>query len=350
MALIAVVIPSFKVRDHILGVIGAIGSEVSRIYVVDDKCPEESGLYVEEQCRDPRVSVIHNPTNLGVGGAVVVGWRQAIQDGMEIIVKIDGDGQMDPRLIRYFSGPIEKGIADYTKGNRFFSSAGIKAMPPARLWGNAMLSLITKASSGYWNVVDPTNGYVAIHAKIAGAIELDKLSRRYFFESDVMFHLGKIRARILDIPLAAMYGDEISNLKISKILPEFISKNVKNTFKRLIYIYFLRNFSIGSVSLITSILFLITGVIWALGLAVSSNLSGVPTSTGALVSCALILIFGFQLLLLFLAQDISSSPDTAVHPLLADYLAASLQQEYPGRGQSPDNADIVKTQTNREQS
>lgn len=154
-ARIAVVIPSYKVTKHVLNVIAAIGNEVWRIYVIDDACPDNSGKLVEAQCTDPRVSVIYNECNSGVGGAVMAGYRAAIADGAGIIVKIDGDEQMDPSLIPFFVEPIIKGEADYTKGNRFFYLEEIRAMPRIRLFGNAILSFMAKLSSGYWDVLVP---------------------------------------------------------------------------------------------------------------------------------------------------------------------------------------------------
>ena len=97
---IAVVIPSYRVRDRIVDVIGGIGSEVCAVYVVDDACPDGTGAYVEERCGDGRVVVLRNERNQGVGGAVMRGYQAALAAGMDIIVKVDGDGQMDPRPFR----------------------------------------------------------------------------------------------------------------------------------------------------------------------------------------------------------------------------------------------------------
>ena len=178
--LIAVVIPCYKTRKHILGVISKIGAEVFRIYVVDDCCPDNSGEFVLENCKDDRVYVIRNSKNLGVGGAVMVGYKAAIKDDADIIVKVDGDGQMDPSLIPDFVAPIQSGEADYTKGNRFFDLEVIRAMPKVRLFGNAVLSFMTKLSSGYWDLFDPTNGYIAIHVDVARHLPFEKISRRIF--------------------------------------------------------------------------------------------------------------------------------------------------------------------------
>ncbi|HZV64622.1 MAG TPA: glycosyltransferase family 2 protein, partial [Telluria sp.] len=189
---IAVVIPSYRVTRQVLDVIAGIGPEVSRIYVVDDQCPDSSGTLVRGACADPRVTVLQHAKNLGVGAAVMTGYRAAIADGATIIVKLDGDGQMDARLIPNFVAPILAGEADYTKGNRFYDLEQIHAMPPMRLFGNALLSLLTKLSSGYWDLFDPTNGYTAIHADAARHLPFDKISQRYFFETDMLFRLNTL--------------------------------------------------------------------------------------------------------------------------------------------------------------
>lgn len=164
---VAVVIPTYKARNHILSVIEKIGPEVVRIYVVDDCCPDGSGDFVTTNCQDRRVSVIRHEENQGVGGAVMTGYKAAIADGMDILVKIDSDGQMDPALILDFAVPVIDGEADYTKGNRFFDLEKVRSMPKVRLFGNAVLSFMSKLSSGYWNIFDPTNGYTAIHSDVA---------------------------------------------------------------------------------------------------------------------------------------------------------------------------------------
>jgi len=172
--MIAVVIPCYKVAAHLCDFIRQIGKEVDAIFVVDDCCPEKSGALVEKVCKDSRVRVIYHTTNQGVGGAIMSGYKAAIIDGAAIIVKIDGDGQMDPSLIPAFIAPIVSGEADYTKGNRFFDLEEIRAMPKARLFGNAVLSFMTKLSSGYWYLFDPTNGYTAIHADVARHLPFEK--------------------------------------------------------------------------------------------------------------------------------------------------------------------------------
>ncbi len=310
---IVVVIPSYKVKDYILGVISNIWDEVWRIYVIDDACPEGSGKQVEEHCRDQRVRVIYHTINKGVGGAVMTGYQAAIADGADVIVKIDGDGQMDSRLIPAFIGPIIKGEADYTKGNRFFDLEEIRSMPKLRIFGNAVLSFMTKLSSGYWDLFDPTNGYTAIHADVARHLPIEKISNRYFFETDMLFRLNTLRAVVIDVPMDAQYGDEKSNLKISKIVGEFLVKHVRNFSKRIFYNYYLRDMSLASLELPLGVVLLLFGVSfggWHWFLAIRE---GIVASAGTVMLAALPTLMGLQLVLAFLAYDIGSIPRRPRH-------------------------------------
>lgn len=310
---IAVVIPSYRVTRHILGVIAGIGPEVGRIYVVDDKCPDGSGKLVREACQDPRVTVLEHDANQGVGGAVISGYRAAIADGARVIVKLDGDGQMDASLIPSFVAPILAGEADYAKGNRFFNLEQIRAMPPVRLFGNAVLSLMTKVSSGYWDLFDPTNGYTAIHADAARYLPFDKISRRYFFETDMLFRLNTLGAVVVDVPMDAVYGDEVSNLKVSRVVTEFAAKHVRNFLKRVFYNYYLRNMSLASIQLPAGVLLFLFGVVYGGWHWLRSAQSDVATPAGTVMMAALPVIMGVQMVMAFLAYDIASVPRRPLH-------------------------------------
>lgn len=305
---IAVVIPSYRVTKHILDVILRVPVCVERIYVVDDACPEESGKFVERECGDKRVVVVRNSVNKGVGGAVMTGYRHALDDGMDIVVKIDGDGQMAPELLPMFIAPIIRGEADYTKGNRFFYPSDVAAMPGIRLFGNASLSLLNKVSSGYWDLFDPTNGYTAINRAALSGLPFEKISSRYFFETDMLFRLGLSRAVVVDVPMKALYGDEVSGLKVSRILPEFAWKHFRNFLKRVFYLYYLRDFSIASLELLAGLglgffAIIYGGIHWWI-----SYTSDNVTSTGIVVLSAVALLSSLQLLLSFFNFDIGSVP------------------------------------------
>jgi len=312
---IHVVIPCFRVTRHVLDVILRIGPEVSAIFAVDDACPDGSGDFIAANCADARVVVLRHTQNLGVGGAVLTGYRAAISAGAEVIVKIDGDGQMDPGLIPDFVAPILAGEADYAKGNRFFDFEELRAMPKVRIFGNALLSFMAKLSSGYWDLFDPTNGYTAIHAEVARRLPFEKISQRYFFESDMLFRLNTLRAVVVDVPMSAQYGDEVSHLRISKIVGEFVFKHGRNFAKRIFYNYYLRDMSLASIELPLGLILFISGGGFGAYHWIVSSQNDVATPAGTVMLAALPVLMGAQLILAFLGFDIANVPRRPLHRL-----------------------------------
>jgi glycosyltransferase involved in cell wall biosynthesis len=305
---IAVVVPCFRVRRQVLQVIGRIGIDVERIYAVDDFCPEQSGTLIEQQCSDPRVRVLRHAENQGVGGATVTGYREALADGADIVVKVDGDGQMDPAMISRLTQPLVSGVADYAKGNRFYDLEHVRTMPPLRLFGNAVLSLINKMVSGYWNVMDPTNGFTAIHRNALAAIPLAKLDRGYFFESDMLFRLYTIRAVVRDVPLPSRYGDEASSLRVGRVAAVFPFKYLRAMVKRLFYAYFLRDFNAGTLQLSLGLLIGGAGAVFGIATWMHSAITGIPATAGTVMLAGLPVLAGLQFLIGALHYDIESVP------------------------------------------
>ncbi len=311
---LAVVIPSYRVTAHIADVIAGIGPEVSMIFAVDDACPDGSGQFIRDNITDPRVRVLFHEHNRGVGGAMMSGYRAAMEAGADIIVKVDGDGQMDPALIPIIARPVIDGRADYAKGNRFYSIWNVRKMPRMRLFGNAALSFLTKLSSGYWSIFDPTNGFTAIHQEALKRLEFSNISERYFFESDMLINLGNIRAVVCDVPMEALYADEQSNLKISHVIGQFLRKNIKECSKRILYTYFMRDFSLASAQLLVGILLLLFGGIFGAIAWLHSGETGHVATTGTVMLAVLPIILGFQLLLSFLGFDMANEPKITIQP------------------------------------
>ncbi len=312
---IAVVIPCYKVRAHILDVISRIGPEVSAVFVVDDSCPEQTGQLVQRETTDGRVSVIFHEQNRGVGGAVITGYRAAVANGNNIIVKIDGDGQISPELVPEIVAPIISGEADYVKGNRFFSLSHLQQMPAVRRFGNSALSFVNKASSGYWNIMDPCNGFTAIHGQVVQLLPLETIAERYFFESDMLFRLGEIRAVVTDIPQIAHYGDEKSNLSISSVAVEFPGQYLSRFFKRIFHSYFLRDFNVCSLELVAAFVFLVSGAIFGGIHWYLSIVTATARPTGTVVLAALLITIGMQCLLSAISYDVQNIPSRPVHKL-----------------------------------
>jgi glycosyltransferase involved in cell wall biosynthesis len=305
---IAVVVPCFRVSRQIMGVLGRIGGEVDRIFVVDDACPEHTADVVERECTDPRVVVVRHPENRGVGGAVVTGYRAALDEDADIVVKVDGDGQMDPAFLPTIVRDIVAGRADYAKGNRFYDLDLLRGMPKLRLFGNALLSLVNKVASGYWDVMDPTNGYTAIHRTALSRLPLDKLDCGYFFESDMLFRLSTIRAVVRDVPMAARYEDEPSSLRIGRVAVSFPGKYLRAAAKRVFYSYFLRDFNAASLQFVMAVLIGVAGIAFGVVKWIESEMTGIPATAGTVMLAALPTLISIQLLLSALHYDIVNVP------------------------------------------
>lgn len=313
---IAVIIPCYKVGEAVFSLIQQIGPEVTHIIVVDDACPQKTGERVKERIHDPRVEVIIHDKNLGVGGAVITGYQHALQIGSTLAVKVDGDGQMDPESIPDLITPILMGLCDYTKGNRFFDIEFLQGMPKGRLFGNAMLSLLNKITSGYWNLMDPTNGFTAIETRVLALLPLHKMEQRYFFEMDMLYHLGIIRAVVGDIPIPARYGDEVSNLDIRLVLRQFPAKLLTRFFKRVFYNYFLRDFNAGTLMMILSFPLLTFSIFYG-GIEWFQHVSsGIAAAPGVVMLAALPFLLGAHLLISAINWDINNTPKTPLHKFL----------------------------------
>ncbi|HUV96811.1 MAG TPA: glycosyltransferase family 2 protein [Acidobacteriaceae bacterium] len=314
---VAVVIPCYRVGNLVLDVIKKIGPEVGWIFVVDDACPQNTGETVRACCKDNRVHIIKHETNQGVGGATVTGYKAALKTDATVVVKLDGDGQMDPALIPNLTRLILIGRADYVKGNRFFHVGDVKKMPAIRLLGNAALSFLTKLSSGYWQLFDPTNGFTAIHHNVLQEIDMEALARRYFFESDILYNLNQLRAVVSEMPMRSVYNDEPSSLNPVRMLAPFFAGNIRNLAKRIIYTYFIRNFSLASIELLISLPLILFSLIYGSFHWLQSMNNNIPSASGVVMAAALPLIIGSQLFLSWLNYDISNQPNQPINGLLS---------------------------------
>jgi glycosyltransferase involved in cell wall biosynthesis len=308
---IAVIIPCYRVRAHIEAVVGNVKERVDHVFVVDDKCPENSGALVAERFAGANVTVIVHEVNQGVGGAMMTGYRAAAEN-YDILVKMDGDDQMDPDYLDVLTAPIILNDADYSKGNRFHAPNYLRQMPKIRIFGNAMLSFMNKMSSGYWKLMDPTNGYTCLNAKVVDKLDFDKIDRRFFFESDMIFQLGLERAVIVDVPIPARYGDEISNLSARRVMFPFLRKHLANFCSRFLYQYILRDFNIATIWTLFGLLMFGFGLTLGSIYLFRAIMTGEPTALGIIMMSAINVTIGLQLLLSALAYDINAEPSRSI--------------------------------------
>lgn len=310
------VVPCYRVGERILRVIARTPAWVEGIVCVDDACPDATGDLIEARNTDPRVALVRLAQNQGVGGATLAGYAEAIARGARVLVKVDGDDQMDLAYAAQLVAPILLGEADYTKGNRFTSISHLTSMPTVRVLGNAMLSFAAKLSTGYWNIFDPTNGYTAMEANVARLVLEKQVSRRFFFETDLLYHLGTLRAVVRDVPMPARYADEISNIRISQIVGPFALQHARNFARRVVGQYFVRDFNAATLEFVFGVMSTLFGVAYALSY-LANRVPGQAASAGVVMLAALPVILGVQFLLQGMNFDVLNAPSRPIHPYLA---------------------------------
>ena len=304
---IAVVIPAYRAETTIAAVVAGIPAFVRHIVVVEDRSPDDTARVVAA-IADPRVVLVRHEVNQGVGGATLTGYRRALELGAEIIVKMDSDGQMDPRHLPALIGPLVRGEADYTKGNRFVHTRALGSMPPVRRIGNTGLSFLTKLASGQWHVFDPSNGYTAISAGVFGLLDETRLDRRYFFEVSMLIELGLARAVVRDVYMPARYEGEVSSLSTSRSLLRFPGPLLRAWVRRVWLQHFVRDFGVPTVYAVAGMALAAFGGGWGLWHWQRNALLNIETPTGTVMIAVLPIILGIQLLLQSVALDVQSTP------------------------------------------
>ena len=304
---ICLIVPCYKVKKKIQIVLDKVPKIVDQVILVNDCCPEKStdGLITKNK----NVKIIRNQSNIGVGGAVKAGFKIALAEHYDLIIKVDGDDQMDLDHMKSMCEILIKNNLSYVKGNRFYYLQDLDGMPLIRIIGNSVLSFFSKFSSGYWDIFDPTNGYFVIDIKALKLIQFEKLSNRYFFESDLLFRLRLINATIYDYPMRAVYSDEKSSLRIYSIIFPLLFFHCRNFIKRFFYCYILRETSVATFELIFSIIFIFFGLFIGLDSWVDAYKNQSYAPTGSIVLSSTLSIAGLYLFLSFINYDIISNPN-----------------------------------------
>lgn len=306
---IVVVIPCYNVSKHIEEVVQGLPEFISWIITVNDCSMDNTEAILLNLARgNKKLVFLRHEINQGVGAAMITGYKKSLELNADLIIKMDGDGQMDPDNIQMLIKPLIEDKADFTKANRFRDFKALRAMPMSRRIGNIGLSFLIKAASGYWNIFDPTNGFTAIKSETLSGIDFSKIHHRYYFETSFLIELYYNNAVIIDVPMKARYGDEVSGLSRIKTLLEFPPRLFLALIKRIILKYFLFDFNIASLYILCGSPIFLLGVIYGLVNYFKYVSSHIAAPTGTVVIPTLLIILGFQLLLSAMSYDINNFP------------------------------------------
>ena len=310
-ARVAAVVPAHNEEAHIGRVIATMPDFVDEIVVVDD-LSSDATAELAEAAGDSRVTVIRHERNLGVGGAILTGHRTALSLGADVNVVMAGDGQMDPRFLPTLLDPVVEDGYGFAKANRFFSMDSFAGMPRHRILGNIALSFATKAASGYWHLFDPQNGYTAIRREVLERLSLDRIARGYSFENDLLVHLNILRVPAVDVPIPAVYGSEISGIRLRRVIPEMSRLMFQGFWKRFFFKYVLWSFSPIALFLLSGLALVGFGL--AVGAWVVAHTLGEPTaSTGSVLLAVTPFLLGMNMIMFAVMMDMQESPDTPIN-------------------------------------
>lgn len=299
---VAVVVPAYNESKLIGRVIETCPELVDHIVVVDDCSPDDTAD-AARAVGDPRLDLIRHEVNQGVGGSILTGHQRALELGADVMVVMAGDAQMDPEFLPALIDPIADGEAQFTKANRFYAYGSFTGMPKHRIFGNILMSFMTKAASGYWGLFDPLNGYTAVHRSALERLSFDRIAKRYDFENDLLIHLNILRVPARDVPIPAVYGEEVSGIRIGRVGFSMMRRLWRGFWHRIWRKYVVQSFSPVALMLFSGLAFV--GVGLAVGVFILANTLGPPVaSAGTVVMCVGPLLSGLHLLIFAMFLDI----------------------------------------------
>lgn len=216
---IGVVVPAYNEERFIAQVLTTVPAFVDKIYAVNDASTDRTLELINSAAKqNGKTTMVNREKKGGVGAAIISGHQKALEDSMDVIAVMAGDGQMDPSILDKILDPVVEGRADYAKGDRLSTPQYKREMSAWRAFGNFLLTCLTKMASGYWHISDPQNGYTAISREALQKLDLDRIEKGFAFENDMLVKLNAAGARVIDVPHPAKYGKERSKIKY----PHFI--------------------------------------------------------------------------------------------------------------------------------
>jgi glycosyltransferase involved in cell wall biosynthesis len=306
---IAAILPAYNVSAELGDVLRQMPMIFRTVIVVDDASRDDTAAIADRYAQlDPRIVVIRHEHNQGVGGAMITGFAKALESGADIIVKIDGDGQMPLWLVPQLIQPLIDGSADYAKGNRFRDFQAVRAMPFVRRIGNVILSFLSKAATGYWHCFDPNNGFVAIRADVLSNLPLTKIDRSYFFETSMLSHLYVLGAVVKEVSMPARYIGETSSLSIARVIRQFPGKLTWSLIRRIVLKNFVYDFNLESFHILAGLPLVLAGMLYGGYHWWWYSSRDMAAPTGTVVLSALSITIGMQLLISAVNLDLQSIP------------------------------------------
>lgn len=303
---IGVVVPAYNEASLIGKTILGIPNYVDKIVAVDDSSTDKTYKKLRNlQAKNKKLTVVKHRKNLGVGGSIMSGYKKLFDENIDIAVVMAGDNQMDPQYLPSLLNKIIENGFDVAKGNRFMHRKELARMPFYRFVGNIFLTFLAKLASGYWSIFDVSNGYVVSKISTLRLVDFNKVKNRFEFETSMLINLNIVGAKVADVPIPAVYGSEVSDLKVLEVLPGMLWNSFTGFWERIFYKYIFPNTHPVAVFLATGIAFMLVGIV--IGVWSIIVTSGHPTASTTILA-VIPFILGFQFCLTALVIDIQNEP------------------------------------------
>lgn len=301
------VVPAYNEELLISKTVALMPEFVDLILVVNDGSTDRT-LEVLQGLKDDykNLEVLDNVENRGLGFSLVRGYKEALTRDIDIIGTLAGDAQCDSDYLSKLCDKLIDEDLDYAKANRFTSLDALKAMPPFRRVGNIVISLINKFATGYYSIMDSQNGYGVFKRSTMAQVPFELVGERYDYENTMLLAMGVINGRVKDVPVPAIYGDEVSTIKFFPTMRRALSVLFAGFWRRIYYKYVIFDFHPLALFLFSGLLLALGGFAFGLYLAVARIFWGAQPTSGTVMLSVLPLLVGFQLLLTAILMDVNN--------------------------------------------
>lgn len=301
---VVVIVPAYKEQSQIEKVIDTMPSFVDEIIIVDDASPDKTVEVVKEKMKSiSRLTLVARPKNGGVGAAIESGYQAFLGGAHDVAVVMAGDGQMNPSDLPKILDPVVDDAADYSKANRLTLDYSWDDIPRIRLFGNMVLSFLTRLATGYWTIGDAQTGYTAANRRLVTAFVKRGMYPRYGVPNDLLVTCALVSAVVVDVPTAPVYNvGEQSKLRPRKVMLPILGILIRGFFKRMVIRYLILEANPVPLAYLAGFISFILGLFWSV--SVSIDALGATAQATEVTAASILFVGGSILIVLAVVLDV----------------------------------------------
>jgi hypothetical protein len=199
---------------------------------------------------------------------------------MDLVAVMAADAQCDPSYLEKMCDVLIDEKLDYVKANRYNNLDALRAMPTFRRIGNVVITIVNKFATGYYSIFDSQNGYGVFSLATLDRLPFELVGERYDYENTLLLAMSVSNARSKDHPVPAVYGDEVSSIKLLPTIYRALRVLFVGFWRRIYYKYVIFDFHPVALFLVGGLLLGTSGTVM---LAVLPFLTGLQLLLTALI-------------------------------------------------------------------